>query len=168
MIHSSDHSTKISHQSKLQRISDSPIQLPPGQVALSSGDALNLPLPPTQLNDPESQRMQCSNRVNCSFTPSALRSTPSRRDGAPNGLLPRRRPALVAPPNRRGPTRNRLRSIANSHVSRHTPAPAPRFAFQPERRAENKRCQRQQINRYSHEWNLLASTFVLQQRLGFI
>ena len=42
MIHSSDHPTKISYQSKLQRIGDSSIQLPRGQVALSRGDALNL------------------------------------------------------------------------------------------------------------------------------
>jgi hypothetical protein len=34
--------------------------------------------------------------------------------------------------------------------------------------SENKRCQHQQINRDSHIWDLLASTFVLQQRLGFI
>src|SRR5438067_13035603 len=65
------------------------------------------------------------------------RSIPSRRPYEPNDLLPTQRPALVAPPNCQVPTHNRLRSTANNHVSRHTPAPGAPFAFQPERRAES-------------------------------
>ena len=65
------------------------------------------------------------------------RSIPSRRPYEPNDLLPTQRPALVAPPNCQVPTHNRLRSTANNHVSRHTPAPGAPFAFRPERRAES-------------------------------
>src|SRR5437762_13943013 len=66
------------------------------------------------------------------------RSIPSRRDGEPNDLLPTQQPALVAPPNCQVPTHNRLRSTANNHVSRHTPAPGAPFAFRPERRADSR------------------------------
>jgi hypothetical protein len=133
MIHSSDHPTKISYQSKLQRIGDSSIQLPRGQVALSRGDALNLS--PTQLNDPN--RNGCNAPFGLTaLTPSDLQSRPSRPDGEPNGLLPTQRPALVAPPNRRVPIRNRLRAIANNHVSRHTQARVP-LVLRLERPAES-------------------------------
>jgi len=134
MIHSSDHPTKISYQSKLQRIGDSSIQLPRGQVALSRGDALNL-----------SPRPNSTTRIATGWnapigltalTPSDLQSRPSRPDGEPNGLLPTQRPALVAPPNRRVPIRNRLRALANNHVSRHTQARVP-LVLRLERPAES-------------------------------
>ena len=134
MIHSSDHPTKISYQSKLQRISDSSIQLPRGASSPFTWRRFE-PLSPTQLNDPN--RNGCNAPFGLTaLTPSDLQSRPSRPDGEPNGLLPTQRPALVAPPNRRVPIRNRLRAIANNHVSRHTQARVP-LVLRLERPAES-------------------------------
>ena len=136
MIHSLDHPTKISHQSKLQRINDSSFNFPRGKCGRFTWRRLEPLSPPTHRTTPN--RNGCNPPIGLKlFTPSDLQSTPSRRHGAPNGLLPTQPRVLVAPPNCRVPTRNRLRSIANNHVSRHTPAPAPLIAFQPERQAES-------------------------------
>src|SRR6266487_1535835 len=88
------------------------------------------------LSMPVLARIQRSAETCDEFIANDQQSRPSRWDGEPNGLLPTQRPALVAPPNCRAPTRNPLRSTANNHVSRHIPTPGPLFAFQPERRAE--------------------------------
>jgi hypothetical protein len=199
MIHRSDHPTKISHQSKLQRTSDSPIQIPQGQVALSSGDASN-PLTPTQLNDHESQRMQCSNRPNCSLLPVTCDPHPAAGTAHPMAFYPHSGrpwshhptagyPYVIASgpspkttcPDISRPRRHGLgfnpnggRSPGHHHLSGWTGCchflcsrcgrDSRRFGLAA---SENKRCQRQQINGYSHI-GLLFCRFVLQQRVGFI
>jgi hypothetical protein len=174
----------------------------PGQVALFKWRRLEPPSTPQRNSTThESQRMQRSNRVNCSLLPVTCDPHPAAGAAHPMAFYPRSGgpwshhptagyPHVIASgpspittcPDIPRPRRHCLRfnpndgrSSGHHHLSGWTGCchflcsrrgcDSRRFSLAA---SENKRCQRQQISRYSHIWDLLASTFVLQQRLGFI
>ena len=195
MIHNSDHPTKISHQSKLQRISDSSIRLPRASGPFK-GRRLETPSP-THLNDPESQRMQCSNRLNCSLLPMTCDPQPAAGTAHPMALYPHSGRPWSHHPTARYP---HVIGSGPSPITTCPEIPRPRrhcLRFNPNggrspghhhlsgwtgccdflcscrgcdnRRlslaaSENQRCQRQQINRDSHIWDLLYIRFTTTPR----